>query len=76
MPTKIMPKADFLTSIGNGAMSGGKGQTDGSGGSGDPTITYVVKPTFAKPMGRAGAFGTPSQTGKSCAPIDLDDRAY
>ena len=64
MPTKIPPKGDFLTSIGHGADGGGQGQVDGVGGTGDPTIEYVVKPTWAKPMGKTGAFGTPYQQGK------------
>ena len=67
---KKVPRKTFRESIGQGTASGGDGQLEGTGGSGDPTITYKVQETWAKPLGRTGKFGTQDQAGKD--PIDYD----
>lgn len=67
---KTVPRKTFRESIGQGTASGGNGQLDGTGGTGDPTIRYPVQLTWARPIGKAGKFGAPDQQGKT--PIDYE----
>ena len=72
LKVKKETKESFLYSIGQGVgASGGQGQYSGTGGSGDPTISYPVGPTLAPDMGRAGAFGTPFHKGKQPTNYDV-----
>jgi hypothetical protein len=42
---KKMPRATFRASVGHGmSLSGGPGQYNGTGGTGDPTIVYKPRP--------------------------------
>lgn len=66
----------FRVSVGRGSASGGSGQLDGTGGSGDPTISYPVGPGRPRPMGRAGKAGTPEHVGKRPVNYDEDLSAY
>ena len=69
---KAIPRKTFRESIGQGSAAGGQGQVEGTGGTGDPTIRYQVQTTWAKPLGRAGKFGTQDQQGKQPVDYEID----
>lgn len=73
---KTVPRKTFRESIGQGSASGGAGQLDGTGGTGDPTIRYPVQLTWAKPLGRTGKFGTQDQQGKTPVDYEVDLSAF
>ena len=73
---KKVPRKTFRESIGQGSASGGSGQLEGTGGTGDPTIRYATKSEWAQPLGRAGKFGTQDQTGKMPINYDIDLASY
>lgn len=67
---KTVDRKTFNESIGHGNASGGQGQMSGTGGTGDPTITYPNQLTWAQSMGRGGKAGTPYHTGKQ--PVEYE----
>jgi len=65
--TKVVKqdRSTFRASVGHGTgFSGKKGQLEGTGGTGDPTIRYVNALTWARKLPRTGKFSTADQTGK------------
>lgn len=73
---KTVPRKTFRESIGQGSASGGHGQLEGTGGSGDPTIKYPVGPGRPQPLGKTGKFGTQDQVGKRPEHYEIDLTAY
>ena len=67
---KKMDKKTFNTSIGHGAASGGQGQLEGQGGSGDPSLKYPLMTTGAKVLPKTGRFSQAFHQGKQ--PINYD----
>lgn len=67
---KAVARKTFNESIGHGAASGGAGQMNGMGGTGDPTINYPTASTWARSLGKAGKAGTPYHNGKQ--PVDYE----
>src|SRR2546427_3180286 len=61
---KKVPKETFNASIGHGAASGGQGQLEGQGGSGDPSLKYPLMPTGAKVLPKTGKFSQAFHEGK------------
>ena len=73
---KTVPRKTFRESIGHGSASGGQGQIEGTGGTGDPTIKYPVGPGRPQPMGKTGKFGTPDHVGKRPENYEIDLASY
>ena len=58
-------RSTFRASVGHGTgFSGKKGQLEGTGGTGDPTIRYVNALTWAQKLPRTGKFSTADHNGK------------